>query len=43
MKLWCRCRATAEKNEPARSYSEGIGIEVWLPTNGALERARACG
>ena len=24
--------ATAEKNKTARSYSEGIGIEVWLPT-----------
>jgi hypothetical protein len=24
--------ATAEKDETARSYSEGIGIEVWLPT-----------
>jgi pimeloyl-ACP methyl ester carboxylesterase len=24
--------ATAEKDKAARSYSEGIGIEVWLPT-----------
>ena len=24
--------ATAEKDKNARSYSEGIGIEVWLPT-----------
>jgi hypothetical protein len=24
--------ATAEKDKTARSYSEGIGIEVWLPT-----------
>ncbi|MCJ9704985.1 MULTISPECIES: tannase/feruloyl esterase family alpha/beta hydrolase [unclassified Bradyrhizobium] len=24
--------ATAEKDKSARSYSEGIGIEVWLPT-----------
>lgn len=24
--------ATAEKDKEARSYSEGIGIEVWLPT-----------
>jgi pimeloyl-ACP methyl ester carboxylesterase len=24
---------TAEKNKTARSYSEGIGIEVWLPTH----------
>ena len=26
--------ATAEKDKSARSYSEGIGIEVWLPTQG---------
>src|SRR2546423_10650207 len=25
--------ATAEKDKTARSYSEGIGIEVWLPTH----------
>jgi feruloyl esterase len=25
--------ATAEKDKNARSYSEGIGIEVWLPTH----------
>lgn len=25
--------ATAEKDKSARSYSEGIGIEVWLPTH----------
>jgi hypothetical protein len=25
--------ATAEKDKAARSYSEGIGIEVWLPTH----------
>jgi len=25
--------ATAEKDRNARSYSEGIGIEVWLPTH----------
>jgi len=25
--------ATAEKDPSARSYSEGIGIEVWLPTH----------
>ena len=25
--------ATAEKDKDARSYSEGIGIEVWLPTH----------
>jgi len=24
--------ATAEKDKTARSYSEGIGIEIWLPT-----------
>ena len=26
--------ATAEKDKSARSWSEGIGIEVWLPTQG---------
>jgi feruloyl esterase len=26
--------ATAEKDKNARSWSEGIGIEVWLPTQG---------
>jgi len=25
--------ATAEKDKNARSWSEGIGIEVWLPTH----------
>ena len=25
--------ATAEKDKAARSYSEGIGIEIWLPTH----------
>jgi hypothetical protein len=25
--------ATAEKDKTARSYSEGVGIEVWLPTH----------
>ncbi len=25
--------ATAEKNKTARSYTEGIGIEIWLPTH----------
>src|SRR3954463_6475250 len=25
--------ATAEKDKNARSYSEGVGIEVWLPTH----------
>lgn len=24
---------TAEKDQAARSYSEGIGIEIWLPTH----------
>ena len=33
MKLLVGPGATAEKDKTARSYSEGIGIEVWLPTH----------
>ncbi|WP_065750486.1 tannase/feruloyl esterase family alpha/beta hydrolase [Bradyrhizobium paxllaeri] len=33
VKLLVGCGATAEKGKKARSYSEGIGIEVWLPTH----------
>ncbi len=32
MKLLVGPGVTAEKDKTARSYSEGIGIEVWLPT-----------
>jgi hypothetical protein len=32
VKLLVGSGATAEKDKTARSYSEGIGIEVWLPT-----------
>jgi len=32
VKLLVGLGATAEKDKTARSYSEGIGIEVWLPT-----------